>query len=477
MFFKKEFYLLLLVIITFSCSNQNDNPTILNEQEDGNKELTIFHINDIHGSIDNFSKIKYIVDEERKNNNVLFVCGGDTFSGNPVVDNHAEKGYPMIDLMNKVGINAAAIGNHEFDYGEAVLKNRLEQSNFDWLCANINTKNSSIKQPKAYKTITINGVTVTILGLIQTKEGNNGTIPSTHPLRVKNFTFTNYAEIISDYANLKNDENSDLYIALTHLGYSSDISLARKYPYFDIIIGGHSHTSDYREENGTYIYQAGSKLKNIGKIKVTIDKNGAISTKYELINLSDATNLNQSVQEDIETYNHQPELDVVIGYAEASHNRNEVGNFYTEALLKELNADLTFHNSGGIRNTLDKGDITIREIYSIDPFNNGSVTYSMTIKEVKTFLKENGDGFHYAGLTIEQSGNNILIKDKNGNILSNNTSITIGINDFIPIVFKNYFTTIPSVKNYTTAETVINYLNNNSEPVNFTNYSKYFKYQ
>jgi 2',3'-cyclic-nucleotide 2'-phosphodiesterase (5'-nucleotidase family) len=469
---------LLVIVVSFfvvACSKYEYTPTETPQNEV--KELTIFHINDIHGSIDNFSKIKFIVDQEREISNVLFVCAGDTFSGNAVVDQYEEKGFPMIDLMNRVGIDIATLGNHEFDYGEENLKNRISQSNFDWLCANINTQNSSIEQPLAYKSLAIGNTKVTLLGLIQTKENNNRVIPSTHPLRVKNFTFFNYTEIISDYSNLKETEQSDLYIALTHLGESTDTSIARNNPYFDMIIGGHSHSRVNKKVNNTYIYQAGSKLNNLGKIKVLIDTEGNVTTEYELIDLSTITEYDSSTQQIIQNYNENPDLDLVIGYSEAYHNSSEVGNFYTYALLNELNADLTFQNTGGIRNSLDKGDITKREIYAIDPFNNGSTTYSMTIGEIKQFLKNSGEGFYYAGLNIEQSGNSILIKNNDGDILDDTTSITLGLNDFIPAVYDSYFTQTPTYKPYTTAEAIINYLEKNSTPINFTNYNNYFKYE
>jgi len=473
--FKQLLLLFSFSVLIISCAKEENHSSPVSEKEI--KEVTIFHINDTHGSIDNFSKIKYLIDEEKKHTNVLFVCAGDTFSGNPIVDNYDEKGYPMIDLMNKTGVDVAVLGNHEFDYGEAALKNRINQSEFDWLCANINTENSSIDQPKAYTTINIDNVKVTVLGLIQTKKSNDRIIPSTHPWRVKNFNFLDYKDIISDYSNLKETENSDIYIALTHLGQNTDVSIARNYPFFDFIIGGHSHSTVDRKENSTYIYQSGSKLKNLGKIVISIDKDGVITSNYELIDLSNMTQYDETTQAVIDTYNDNPELNRVIGYAEDYHNGSQVGYFFTDALLYELNADLTFQNTGGIRSSLDQGDITVREIYSIDPFNNGSVTYNMTIGDIKYFLKDTKEGLYYAGLTIEQSGNTVVIKNENGDILSDDYSITVGIGDFLPAVYNNYFTTTPSIKEFTTAETIINYLNNNSAPINYTNYSNYFKYQ
>jgi len=180
-----------------------DENSVIKPIEQELKELTIFHINDQHGSLDNFSKIKYIVDQEKLETNVMLVCSGDIFSGNPVVDNYEEKGFPMIDVMNKVGFDISVIGNHEFDYGEAILKDRFQQSTFDWVCANVEMNSTGIPAPFEYKTITSNNVKVTFLGLVETNGKDNDVIPSSHPWRVQNLTFTKYQDIIANYSQVK----------------------------------------------------------------------------------------------------------------------------------------------------------------------------------------------------------------------------------------------------------------------------------
>ncbi len=101
-------------------------------------KITIFHLNDIHGNIDNFGKIARLVDLERANNpNVFLVQAGDNFSGNPVVDQYEPKGEPLLILMNKMKFDAGVIGNHDFDYGKKILKSFIERADFPMLCSNI----------------------------------------------------------------------------------------------------------------------------------------------------------------------------------------------------------------------------------------------------------------------------------------------------------------------------------------------------
>lgn len=133
---------LQIILLFFGCSTSNP-------KQEASQNLTIFFMNDVHGQIDNFAKVKHIVDLECQKTNVILASSGDVFSGNPVVDNYTEKGYPIIDIMNKTGFDVAVIGNHEFDYGIETLKNRIGQSNFEWICANLDSGNSVLPQPPA----------------------------------------------------------------------------------------------------------------------------------------------------------------------------------------------------------------------------------------------------------------------------------------------------------------------------------------
>ena len=479
---KKIFTLFLFVILSIiSCTTVHNN-IIDPPDEQITKNLTIFIVNDIHGQIDNFSKIKYIIDKERQKTNVIITCGGDIFSGNPIVDNYPEKGYPIIDIMNRVGFDISVIGNHEFDYGETNLKNRVNQANFDWVCSNVNMNNSGIPQPFEYSTISVDNLKVTFLGLIETDGKDNAIIPSTHPWRVKNILFEQPKNVVSKYSNIKEQEGSDLYIALTHIGYSKnndklgDYQLAEQFPYFDLIIGGHSHSKIENIVNNIPIFQAGGYLKNLGKIELTITDKKIESIEYELIDLSDRTEHDSELKKIIEEYNDNPFFNEIIGYSHLNHDKPQVGSFVAEALRAKLNVDLTFQNTGGVRSNLDFGDITKREIFEILPFNNPAMIYEMTVAEVKTFLKESGSGFYYSGVKFENDNGYIDVKDLNGNLIPDNTVLSVGLNDYIPAVYDDYFPNNGIVQTQTDVETVISYLKKINSEVNYSN-SSYFKFQ
>ena len=122
----KLLYIFILIFFfnTYNCLSQKDN-----KKNNDTTEIIIFHVNDIHAKIDNFAKLAYIVNYEKENHkNVLLVSAGDLFSGNALVDKYKDKGYPIIDLMNKAGFNLSEFGNHEFDYGQQILNKRIKQA-------------------------------------------------------------------------------------------------------------------------------------------------------------------------------------------------------------------------------------------------------------------------------------------------------------------------------------------------------------
>ncbi len=474
---------LLIILLLTGCSKDNGGNTTEPDNTSTSKELTIFYINDQHGQLDNFPKIKHIVDFERQSTNVIVACSGDMFSGNPVVDNYPDKGYPMIDIMNHVGFDISVVGNHEYDYGETILADRMNQANFDWVCANVDMGNSGIPEPFEYKSLSVDNVKVTFLGLVETNGKDNGTIPSTHPWKVQDLTFVNPNDVISNYSNIKQQENSDLFIALTHLGYEcncnalTDSQIATQYPFFDLIIGGHSHQIINTTINNIPIYQSGSYLHSLGKIKLTIKDKAIETINYELINLDNYSSYDSDLKYIVDTYNDLPYLNEVIGYSYLYHDKNQVGCFYADALKGAMKVDISFQNTGGVRSTLDEGNITVKEIFEIEPFNNGTVIYEMTVSEIKTFLQGSRSGFYYSGVQIDQVGSDVQIKDMNNTVLSDDTILTLGINDYIPAVYDSYFPIIGDVQPMTAAETIIFYLENINNDVNYPNCNHYFRFQ
>lgn len=478
---KTIYFLLLLVasVLFWGCNTENETP---DPEIPSSKKLTIFFVNDVHAQIDNFAKVKHIVDAEKQNTNVIVASAGDLFSGNPVVDNYEEKGYPIIDVMNQVGFDVAVLGNHEFDYGPEVLKDRMEQSKFPWLCANIDVDNSILPQPNPYTTVSVNDLKITFLGLVETGGSNTTSIPSSHPWRVQDFTFEPAQSIIDDYRNVKEQEGSDLLVALSHLGHNGydggfgDFQLAQEGYYLDLIIGGHSHAIIDTTINEIPVFQSGGYLNFLGKIELTISNKAVQSSDFTLIDLNSYFDSDADLKATIEEYNNWPELEEVVGYSHGNHSKSETGCFYADALRQYLNADVSFQNTGGVRSTLNSGNITKREIFEISPFNNGTVIYEMTVAEIKDFLIGSRSGFYYSGIIIWKNGDEVEIFDLQNQELENNVVLKVGINDYIPAVHYIFFPDNGVIQTLTAAESIIAYLENIYSEADYLGCNRYFRY-
>ncbi len=476
------YFFSMLFLLATSCKNNSSQTDQSPSHPVGSQELTIYFVNDLHAQLKNFAKIKYIVDSARQNSNVILACSGDIFSGDPVVDQYEDKGYPVVDLMNRCGFDIAELGNHEFDYGQAALAARMAEAEFAWICANADFSASEIPQVPAYKTFLSDSLRVSFLGLVETYGKPGSILPSTHPWRVDNVTFTLPEEAVQNYSNLKTSEDADLYIALSHLGFSyesvmGDAQMAQNYPYFDVIIGAHSHQIIDTTINNIPIFQAGSYLHLLGKITMTITDRAIDSIRYEMVNLDSYPHEDPELQELIASYQEAPFLEEVIGNAATDMDKSNVGCFYTDALCVQLQADLSLQNTGGVRSSLNAGEITRGEIYKIAPFNNGTVIYTYTAKQIKDFLKGSQAGFFYSGISLSQEGDEIIMHDAEGHNIADDTELKLALNDYIPAVHESYFPEQGDVQDLTAANTIIQYLTETNANISYSNCDHYFRYE
>ena len=341
-------------------------------------EIVILSLNDLHAKIDNLDKVAAYVNEERaKNPNVLLLSAGDFFSGNPVVDYHQDKGFPIIDLMNDLRADASALGNHEFDYGQETLAKRIAQAKFPFVCANINTSQSPVPALKPYVFFTKSREKICIVGLTQE-------CPETHASKLVNLSFANPIEEFEKYSPLR--KKCGLLIALTHIGVQQDSLLALRYGGLDLIVGGHSHNrlDTGLLVNGVLITQAERYVNYVGKTTVKLRNGKVVSKRNTLVNVAQLTQKDTLVSKKIQEYNNTPELLQVVGtLTQTIAGQFNIGNFLCDAVLAQTQADIAFQNLFGVRSdTLRKGMLTKKELYNADPFGNEIVQVEMTGSEI-----------------------------------------------------------------------------------------------
>ena len=434
--------------------------------------IVIFAINDPHSEIENFSKIKPLIDAEKaKNQKVYFVAAGDLFSGNPIVDYHKDKGFPMIDMLNKTALDVSVIGNHEFDYGQDILNERIAQANFPFILDNFTGGTGELADIEGSTIITKDNFSIAFVGVVET--GSPGGYPLTHPKKIQGLSFTEGLDSFEGYRDLKTSDDVDLIVALTHYGSYKDDEILNKYEYVDLVIGGHNNREYGVAYANGYKVMSGVNLDKISKTTLTVTNKKITNFEFELIDLRDENlAIDSSLSEDIADYFDNPNFYTNIGSSVSQLTTASTGCFYTDALQKISGSDIVIQNFGGIRDVIYEGTITPFSIYSIDPFGNGFDTFSMSVAQLRNFLNGYSSGFTYsldASFTVQKNDNNEFIFLKNGNLLDDSDSITLSLNDYISNVFPNLFPASPTFTfPLTTAEYLIQYLTEYvTEPINY----------
>lgn len=410
--------------------------------------IVIYSTNDMHAQIDNYAKVAaYLENERAQNPHMLILSGGDMFTGNPVVDQHPEKGRPIIELMNRIGYQYAAFGNHEFDYGQENLQRCMNDAHFEMLCANMEIDSSiaRFEQPKPYASLEIDGIQIAILGLVEANESRTGELlPGAHPDRLKGIRFQSPIKSALEYRHLRKE--CDLFLALTHIGHDYELKLAKAMPELDVIIGGHSHTriDSTLLINGVLVTQAQSYLNYIGKTTLTLVNKQVKDKKFELINVNKLKKESADVKEKIQRYYDDSPLHQVLAQATRPfQGKHPIGNLMTDAIRDIHDFDIALQNWGGIRiNEHPKGDFTMSDVFRIDPFGNNLMVFDMTPKEIRDLLRNSyrpyskqidlvPSGMKYKIHTRDGKVRRITLTDMQGKPLDENRRYKVGMNNYI----------------------------------------------
>ena len=402
-------------------------------------EIDILAVNDMHANIDMFPKFAAMVDSLRAvYPNLLLFSAGDNRTGNPVNDQYDPVNYPMITLMNEVGFDLCAVGNHEWDADVDNLRNDIKRARFPFLCANVFIPESVNLDIKPYVTFEHQGVKMAVVGMIEVRHDG---IPGAHPKNLTQVSFKRAHEVLPQYRYLR-DQN-DVVILLSHCGVEDDMELAQANPWLDAIIGGHSHTliEHPTETNGVLVTQSGSHLKYATLVKLWVKDNRVVGKEAVVLDVNKVRKEKPEIKKLIDEFNDAPALNEPIAVAKTKfENPEELGCLITDALREISGADFAFQNTGGVRvNHLKKGPITVKDVYSIDPFNNEVVVYQMTGQQLKRFVvntyKKNGGYPSYvSGMTysVDDNGDhiNVYLNQYKGSFCKN-TVYKVAINSYM----------------------------------------------
>lgn len=405
--------------------------------QDGEFTLNILHLNDFHsrfGPIDGsdancapetdaagecfggIARVKTAIDDRRaalEGENVILLDAGDWFQGSLFYTQYRSE--IVAEFSNELGIDAMAVGNHEFDDGPEELAAFLDAIDYPLLSGNTNVENEPLLADRIPGThiLEIGGEQIGIISALA-EDTDETSSPG------DNVTFEDVIESLTAQAEALTAEGVNKIIALTHVGYNQDMEIAANVPGVDVVVGGHSHTLLSNTEEGAAggyptmidgvdgnevpVVTAYSYGKYLGDLAVTFDAEGnVISAEGDPILIDASVTPNEEYVTRLATLE-EPIADLmaeVIGVATGPIDgaretcrvvECSMGNLVADAILDRASsqgATIAIQNGGGLRSSIDEGEITMGEVLTVLPFSNTLATVEISGADVIDAL-ENG---------------------------------------------------------------------------------------
>lgn len=457
---------------------------------------------------------KTVIDQVRKEveaqgGSVIVLNAGDINTGVPESD--MQNARPDIEGLNAIGYDAMTLGNHEFDVPLQILDMQEKWAKFPLLSANVYNKRTNKPLVTPYITLERGGLKFAVVGLTTEDTAKLG-----NPDVTGNVIFKNPIETANKVLKqINKKEKPDVRIALTHMGWyldakhgtnaPGDVTMARtlKPAAFDLIVGGHTHDTVCFDEkgqfiekykptmackpdfqNGSWIMQAGEWGKYVGRADFEFKNGKTTLVKYELIPI----NLKQTIKKEdgtkeyklyaneikadealyaqLKKYQDEGDktLGVKVGNTEGFFDgkresvrfvQTNLGRLIAQSQMERVKADIGIMNGGGIRASLPEGEITYKNILTVQPFGNMISTLDLKGKELVDFLttvalKETDTGgypqFANISMVVDRTAKTISDVKIGGQPLDMNKTYKISIPDYLTAGGDGY----PIMKNHPT---------------------------
>ncbi len=428
------------------------------------KELTVLLTTDEHGWLEPFmdraagvrrggviEAYETFSSKERLGaDDVVLLSGGDMWTG--PYETTVLEGAPMVQAFNHMGYVAAAVGNHEFDFGVRVLEQRTGEMKFPLLAANVREAASGQRPAWAQSTTMIerNGIKIGIVGLTY----EEATVV-TDPKNLVGLEFLPYDEALRAEVPKLREQGADQIVVLIHdrLAAATRLAPVLRELGISVVAVGHAHNSDsFVDTAGTpgdtsddiVFCNAGAYLRSYCRINVAYT-DGKLS--YRSVSVQQ---LARPITDTIAAPD--PTLAKIISDAQKASERiggevlvksdrtlkrndRSLGQFITDSWLQALPyAQAAITNEGGIRQDLPKGKVRVRDIVSVLPFNNYLLVIEITgaqLREVLNKPESIQSGLRYT--YRETPGGRVLLElsDKDGNVIADDQRVKVIVNDFM----------------------------------------------
>ncbi|MCZ9847085.1 bifunctional metallophosphatase/5'-nucleotidase [Brachyspira hyodysenteriae] len=393
----KNLYILIISIFILACSNNSNEKvfTIVHMNDTHSKDKELINISKEDGTTNRYggaARRKTFIDNVKENENVIVIHAGDTITGS--VFSIVYQGMDETELMNDMGVNVAALGNHEFDFGIEQLNNIMSNRNFPTIACNVKIKDTGENYVPPYIVTNIKGVHTAIIGVLQSEKMNI----------IQGLDYIDIEEEISSLKNLLKEiplnTTNDITILISHAGLDIDKKIAQEMPNtFNIIIGGHTHTllKNPIIIGKTTIVQAGQYGEYIGTIDV-IFKNGQYAyPNYKLTRLDENIKEDENILAKIEKMQLKVDKEFNVEIAKLPYEltdenvRNKstaLGNFVSDIVASSQDGiDIALINSGSLRGQLPSGKVTLGNMYEFFPFDNLIILTTLNGKDLKNILE------------------------------------------------------------------------------------------
>ena len=364
--------------------------------------IVVLFDNDVHCAVDGYPMLVSLRNESlSRTSYVSTVSCGDFASGGLL--GAISKGEQIVRLMNYVGYDVVALGNHELDYGMQQMFALTEALEAPVLCANLKNLQTNAHPYPAYHIIRYGDVDVAYLGLTTTTSGTVASLSDEQGHPLYSFMRETFYDNAQHFINEARKEGADYVVALAHLGdspktggHSNSLELIRNTTGLDAVIDGHDHHIieeqfvSNKEGHPVLLTSSGSGFQYVGRLTIntdgTLDASLIDISNGEVAADSDCQQFVEQLKEEVSSQGNfvigSSEVDLTIydaaGKRIVRKQESNLGDFCTDALRAFTGADIAMINGGGIRADIKRGEILFNDLYNVMPFGDMIATGTLT---------------------------------------------------------------------------------------------------
>jgi 5'-nucleotidase/UDP-sugar diphosphatase len=341
------------------------------------RSLTILHTNDLHARLSplenghgGFAYVAATIRRERAGcPECIVLNAGDLVQGTPV--STIFHGLPVYEVGNLLGFDVSTLGNHEFDYGWPQVRKFMQTAKYPIVTSNIVDGQGKLFTEKPYVILKVNGLRVAVIGAM------TDTLKTlTTPNLLGEWHTTALLETARKYAAEVKDQ-ADLIVLLAHITTQEETRFLHDVPEFNVIVSGHSHVGmpQALAQDNRMVVRVKGYGEEVGRLdlKVDTEKKAVTSWKWQALTV-DSTKIEQAADVAALVTHWEGEVtarvDQPLAITKKAFPKPEVKRLIERALRDETGADFAWMNQGGVRDTLPQGQLLVRHIWNVMPFDN-----------------------------------------------------------------------------------------------------------